>query len=104
VLQPILDPTFSEHSYGFRPGRRAQDAVLAAQKYVQSGLRVVVNVDLSRFFDRINQRLNRKPVYTESSTPHSASTEASCFKSSEMMKLDGASRHTANSTTGILKC
>lgn len=54
VLQPILDPTFSEHSYGFRPGRRAQDAVLAAQAYVQSGLRVVVDVDLSRFFDRVN--------------------------------------------------
>lgn len=50
VLQPILDPTFSDHSYGFRPGRRAQDAVLAAQAYVQSGLRVVVDVDLSKFF------------------------------------------------------
>jgi RNA-directed DNA polymerase len=54
VLQPILDPTFSEHSCGFRPGRRAQDAVLAAQAYVQSGLRVVVDVDLSKFFDRVN--------------------------------------------------
>jgi RNA-directed DNA polymerase len=54
VLQPIIDPTFSEHSYGFRPGRRAQDAVLAAQAYVQSGLRVVVDVDLSKFFDRVN--------------------------------------------------
>lgn len=54
VLQPILDPTFSEHSYGFRPGRRAQDAVLAAQAYVQSGLRVVVDVDLEKFFDRVN--------------------------------------------------
>jgi len=54
VLQPILDPTFSEHSYGFRPGRRAQDAVLAAQGYVQSGRRVVVDVDLEKFFDRVN--------------------------------------------------
>ena len=52
--QPILDPNFSEHSYRFRPGRRAQDAVLAAQAYVQSGLRVVVDVDLSKFFDRVN--------------------------------------------------
>ena len=50
VLQPILDPTFSEHSYGFRPGRRAHDAVLAAQGYVQSGRRVVVDVDLEKFF------------------------------------------------------
>jgi len=54
VLQPILDPTFSEHSYGFRPGRRAHDAVLAAQAYVQSGRRVVVDVDLEKFFDRVN--------------------------------------------------
>ena len=54
VLQPILDPSFSEHSYGFRPGRRAQGAVLAAHAYVQSGRRVVVDVDLEQFFDRVN--------------------------------------------------
>ena len=54
VLQPLLDPTFSEHSYGFRPGRRAHDAVLAAQSYVQSGRRIVVDVDLTKFFDRVN--------------------------------------------------
>lgn len=54
VLQPILDPTFSEHSYGFRPGRSAHDAVLAAQSYVQSGRRVVVDVDLEKFFDRVD--------------------------------------------------
>ena len=54
VLQPILDPTFSEHSYGFQPGRRAHDAVLASQAYVQSGRRVVVDADLEKFFDRIN--------------------------------------------------
>ena len=54
VLQPILDPGFSEHSYGFRPGRRAHDAVLAAQAYVQSGRTVVVDVDLEKFFDRVN--------------------------------------------------
>lgn len=55
VLQPILDPTFSEHSYGSRPGRRAQDAVLTAQAYVQSGLRIVVDVDLSKFFDPVKR-------------------------------------------------
>jgi RNA-directed DNA polymerase len=54
VLQPILDPTFSEHSYGFRPGRSAHGGVLAAQSHVQSGLRVVVDVDLEKFFDRVN--------------------------------------------------
>jgi group II intron reverse transcriptase/maturase len=54
VLQPMLDPTFSEHSYGFRPRRRAHDAILAAQGYVQSGRRIVVDVDLEKFFDRVN--------------------------------------------------
>ena len=54
VLQPKIDPTFSEHSYGFRPGRRAHDAVLDAQRYVQDGYRVVVDVDLEKFFDRVN--------------------------------------------------
>jgi len=54
VLQPRIDPTFSEHSYGFRPGRRAHDAVRQAQRYVQDGYRVVVDVDLEKFFDRVN--------------------------------------------------
>lgn len=54
VLQPLIDPTFSKHSHGFRPGRRAHDAVKAARAYVQSGKRVVVDVDLAKFFDRVN--------------------------------------------------
>ena len=54
VLQPLIDPTFSNHNHGFRPGRRAHDAVKAALGYVQSGKRVVVDVDLAKFFDRVN--------------------------------------------------
>jgi group II intron reverse transcriptase/maturase len=54
VLQPRFDPTFSEHSYGFRPGRSAHDAIDAAQRYVQDGHGVVVDVDLEKFFDRVN--------------------------------------------------
>ena len=54
VLQPRLDPTFSEHSYGFRPGRRAHDAVCAAQRFIQEGRRWVADVDLEKFFDRVN--------------------------------------------------
>jgi group II intron reverse transcriptase/maturase len=53
-LQPIFDPTFSEHSHGFRPGRGAQTAVQAAQAYVQSGKDWVVDLDISKFFDRVN--------------------------------------------------
>ncbi|NZD29010.1 group II intron reverse transcriptase/maturase [Escherichia coli] len=54
VLQPLIDPTLSEFSYGFRPGRSAHDAVLQAQRYAQDGFRVVVDVDLEKFFDRVN--------------------------------------------------
>ena len=54
ALQPRFDPTFSEHSHGFRPGRRAHDAVCEAQRYIQDGRRVVVDVDLEKFFDRVN--------------------------------------------------
>lgn len=54
VLQPMFDSTFSEHSHGFRPGRNAHNAVCEAQRYIQEGKRVVVDVDLEKFFDRVN--------------------------------------------------
>jgi RNA-directed DNA polymerase len=53
VLTPIFDPGFSGSSYGFRPGRSAHQAVRAAQAHVQAGFRQVVDVDLDRFFDRV---------------------------------------------------
>jgi group II intron reverse transcriptase/maturase len=54
VLQPRFDPTFSQHSHGFRPGRGAHDAVRAAQRFIQEGRRWVVDVDLEKFFDRVH--------------------------------------------------
>jgi RNA-directed DNA polymerase len=54
VLQPIFEPGFSNHSYGFRPGRSAHDAVLQARSYVAAGRRWVVDLDLEKFFDRVN--------------------------------------------------
>jgi RNA-directed DNA polymerase len=54
VLEPLLDPTFSESSYGFRPGRSAHDALKKAQEYVEEGRWVVVDLDLEKFFDRVN--------------------------------------------------
>jgi RNA-directed DNA polymerase len=54
VLTPIFDPRFSEHSYGFRPGRSAQDAVRAAQQYAQGGKDWVVDIDIAKFFDHVN--------------------------------------------------
>jgi RNA-directed DNA polymerase len=54
VLQKRWDPTFSEHSYGFRPGRSAHQAVAQAQRYVAEGYSIVVDLDLEKFFDRVN--------------------------------------------------
>lgn len=54
VLQPMLDPDFSKHSHGFRPGHRAHDAIVEAQRYIQDGRKWVVDVDLEQFFDRVN--------------------------------------------------
>jgi RNA-directed DNA polymerase len=54
VLQPQFDPTFSQYSYGFRPGRSAHDALRQARQYVSEGRPWVVDVDLEKFFDRVN--------------------------------------------------
>ena len=54
VLTPILDPTFSPHSYGFRPGKSAHQAVVQAKKYIAEGYAWVVDCDLEKFFDRVN--------------------------------------------------
>lgn len=54
AMTPIFDPTFSEHSYGFRPGRSAHDAVKAMQRIARDGKIWVVDIDISRFFDHVN--------------------------------------------------
>jgi len=54
AMTPIWEPRFSEHSYGFRPGRKAADAVRAAQRYAESGQDWVVDLDISKFFDHVN--------------------------------------------------
>jgi len=54
ALQPLFEPTFSEHSYGFRPRRGAHQAVRRAQAYIRDGKRWVVDLDLEKFFDRVN--------------------------------------------------
>lgn len=52
VLMPIFDPDFSDHSYGFRPGRSAHDAVYQIREYIREGYRVAVDMDLSKFLTR----------------------------------------------------
>ena len=62
VLSPIFEPTFSASSYGFRPGRNAHQAVQAAKQYVAEGRRVVVDMDLEKFFDRVNHDILMEKV------------------------------------------
>lgn len=71
VLSKIYDPTFSEHSYGFRPNRSAHDAVRKAQGYIKEGYKWVVDIDLEKFFDQVNhdrlmstlaKRIHDKPL------------------------------------------
>ena len=57
VLQPRWNPTLSSHSFGFRPGRSAHQAVAAAQAYIAEGRQWVVDIDLEKFFDRVNHDL-----------------------------------------------
>jgi RNA-directed DNA polymerase len=54
VFTPLFEPLFSNHSYGFRPGRSAHQAIQQAQEYVQEGYEWVVDIDLEKFFDRVN--------------------------------------------------
>jgi RNA-directed DNA polymerase len=65
VMMPIFDPDFSEFSYGFRPGRSAHDAVRKVREYIRQRYRIAVDMDLSKFFDRVNHdvlmhRVDRK--------------------------------------------
>lgn len=54
ILTPVFDPYFSEHSYGFRPSRRGHDAIRKARRYIRQGYRWIVDLDLEKFFDRVN--------------------------------------------------
>ena len=76
VMQPRFDPDFSESSYGFRPGRSAWQAVAQAREYVAGGRRWVVDLDLEKFFDRVNHdllmaRVARKFGDQKGVAPHS---------------------------------
>jgi len=61
-LEPLLDPTFSASSYGFRPGRSAHDALKAGSAFVEEGRAIVVDLDLEKFFDRVNHDLYVRTV------------------------------------------
>jgi group II intron reverse transcriptase/maturase len=63
VLTSLFDPLFSPHSHGFRPGRRAHDAVQAAQGYIREGYTWVVDIDLEKYFDQVNHDMLMTRVY-----------------------------------------
>ena len=65
VLEPLFDPDFSEHSYGFRKGRSAHDAVRAAQSYVREGKVWVIDLDIKAFFDHVNHDFLMRMVATK---------------------------------------
>jgi len=67
ILTPIFELTFSEFSYGFRPGKSARQAVRQAQIYIQSGKEIVVDIDLEKFFDRVNHDLLMTKVAKQTS-------------------------------------
>jgi len=54
VLMPIYEEEFSETSYGFRPGRKAEDAINKAKEYAEEGRMYVVDLDISKYFDNVN--------------------------------------------------
>ena len=67
VLEPIIDPTFHDSSHGFRPNRGAHTAIAEAKMYVEAGYKIVVDIDLSKFFDRVNHQrlLNRLALHVK---------------------------------------
>src|SRR5436190_679213 len=65
VLQPIFEPSFSEASFGFRPGRNAHQALRQAREYVAQGKRWVVDIDIEKFFDRVNHDLLMSKLATK---------------------------------------
>jgi retron-type reverse transcriptase len=78
VLTPIFEPHFSEHSYGFRPGRSAHEAIKAAQGYQQSGKGWVVDLDLKAFFDEVNHDLEKQRQWPRSLVQQRCLPRESC--------------------------
>jgi len=69
VLEPLLDPTFSNSSYGFRPGRGAHDALAQAEEYVKEGRYIVVDMDLEKFLDNLDWELILKALRHHTKEP-----------------------------------
>ena len=86
VVSPIVDPHFSEYSYGFRPGRRAQQAVIKLLEYLNDGYTYIVDIDLEKFFDKVPQDKLMTLVHKLIDDPDTESLIAKYLKAGVMVK------------------
>ena len=86
VITPIAEPHFSEYSYGFRPGRRAQQAVIKLLEYLNDGYTYIVDIDLEKFFDNVNQDKLMTLVHKIIKDPDTESLIAKYLKAGVMVE------------------
>ena len=86
VITPIAEPHFSEYSYGFRPGRRAQQAVIKLLEYLNDGYTYIVDIDLEKFFDNVNQDKLMTLVHKIINDPDTESLIAKYLKAGVMVE------------------
>ena len=86
VITPIAEPHFSEYSYGFRPGRRAQQAVIKLLEYLNDGCTYIVDIDLEKFFDNVNQDKLMTLVHKIINDPDTESLIAKYLKAGVMVE------------------
>lgn len=86
VITPIVEPHFSEYSYGFRPGRRAQQAIIKLLEYLKEGYTYIVDIDLEKFFDNVNQDRLMTLVHKIVNDPDTESLIAKYLKAGVMVK------------------
>lgn len=86
VITPIVEPYFSEYSYGFRSGRRAQQAIIKLLEYLNDGYTYIVDIDLEKFFDNVNQDKLMSLVHKIINDPDTESLIAKYLKAGVMVK------------------
>jgi len=86
VITPIAEPHFSEYSYGFRPGRRAQQAVIKMLEYLNDGYTYIVDIDLEKFFDNVNHDKLMTLVHKIINDPDTESLIAKYLKAGVMVE------------------
>jgi RNA-directed DNA polymerase len=96
ILTPVFEPTFSDNSYGFRPGKSAKQAICKAKEYAQGGYRIVVDIDLEKFFDKVNHDILMSKIMKKVKDKHVLGLIRKYLKSGVM--LGGVCVRTENGT------